>query len=255
MFFILSKILFHLLMPIVLLTLLLILILWLKDKRKKRKALLIAIIAFILLGNDFIVNEALLLWEHPPRLFKEVTDDYDAAIVLSGVTNIYKSPKDRIHMNKGADRVLHAARLYKLGKVRKIIISGGSGSITQKDASESQQLYETFLLCGVPHEDIILEAKSRNTYENALFTTELIKEKDLGKKHILVTSSFHMRRSEACFNKAGLYPDTFPVDYYSHDRMYTPDVLIIPNEGSMQKWRLLIHEIIGYITYKVAGYA
>ena len=57
-------------------------------------------------------------WEPPPKDFHSLPD-YEVGIILTGVTNIDKTPKDRTYFNKGADRVTHAVQLYKMGKIKK----------------------------------------------------------------------------------------------------------------------------------------
>jgi uncharacterized SAM-binding protein YcdF (DUF218 family) len=64
-----------------------------------------------------------------------------------------------------------------------------------------------------------------------------------------------MRRSRACFKEAGVQTTVFPVDYYSIDRSFYPNDLIIPSEKAFADWHILLREIIGYITYKLVGYA
>jgi Ca-activated chloride channel family protein len=44
----------------------------------------------------------------------------DIGIVLTGITNLHKNPKDRTYFNKGADRIYHAVMLYKMNKINKI---------------------------------------------------------------------------------------------------------------------------------------
>jgi uncharacterized SAM-binding protein YcdF (DUF218 family) len=256
MFFILSKTIYFILMPFTLLLILFLVAILSKKPLVKNKILLLIFVLFLFLGNAFISNEALLAWEEAPVPIQDMGKKYDAAIVLTGITNFNKSPKDRVYMNKGADRVLHTIQLYKEGYFEKIIISGGSGSLRHPELKESEDLKKIFMFCGIPDSAIIVENNSQNTRENALLSKEII-EKNFKKddRFLLITSAFHMKRSMACFQKVGLRPDAFPVDYYSHDRQFTLDVLLLPNEKSLHNWRVLIHEVIGYWVYKLQGYA
>ena len=56
---------------------------------------------------------------------------------------------------------------------------------------------------GVPAEAVVLEGKSRNTHENAIFTAAILKDKGW-RSVLLVTSAGHMRRAMAAFRKAGV---------------------------------------------------
>ncbi len=253
MFFYLSKILDFLLQPIVWILILMAIGLFWK-KREKRKFYLIAGFGLLLvLTNPFLINEAWLAWEKPPVPIKELPV-YDCGIVLTGITYGTKSPHDRVYFKKGADRIMHALLLYRKGLIKNILITGGSGAITQRYATEAEELKKILLQASVPDSVILVENKSRNTRENAIFTAELLKKHPDLKKNLLITSAFHMRRSEGCFKKAGLHPNIFPADFYSTDRMFHPEALLIPQEQVLAEWSILLHEIVGFLMYKIMGY-
>src|SRR5690349_5438644 len=114
MFFILSKILFYLVMPLTWVLVLLIYAWRTKNERSRKKALVVATSLLIFFTNPFIANQAWLLWEYPPTPYKQL-HTYDAAIILTGITSRDKSPHDRVYTNKGADRILQPLRLFKEG--------------------------------------------------------------------------------------------------------------------------------------------
>ena len=101
---------------------------------------------------------------------------------------------------------------------------------------------------------ILIEVKSRNTYENAKFSAELLSDLGIESNLLLSTSSTHMYRSALCFKKQGVNFDTFPVDQVSYNRELTLDTLFIPNAKTLQNWYDLIHEWLGIVSYKIAGY-
>lgn len=225
-------------------------------KHSKRRRLVLKVITGLLLffTNPFLLNEAWLAWEVPPApLTGSAT--YDVGILLTGITSKTKSPHDRVYLERGADRVFYALWLYKYKKIKKIIISGGSGSLQPVYGTEATELRTILLTGGVPAADILVEDKSRNTRENALFTAALLKQHPEMRSFILITSAFHMRRSLGCFAVVGVVTSSFPVDYYSTDRSYYPNKLIIPSEEAFAGWHLLLHELTGYITYKLLGYS
>jgi uncharacterized SAM-binding protein YcdF (DUF218 family) len=57
---------------------------------------------------------------------------------------------------------------------------------------------------------MILEDKSRNTWENAVFTHDLVKPKK-GEAWLLVTSAWHMPRSAGIFRRIGFDVVPYPV--------------------------------------------
>lgn len=204
-------------------------------------------------SNDFIANEVMLAWELEATPIAEIKREYEMGIVLTGVTSGYREPADRVYFQKGVDRVTHAVQLYKEGIIHKILISGGSGRLVSVELPEADELKKAFVLMGVPEQDLLLENQSRNTAESAREVKKILgptKASDC----LLITSAFHMRRSRACFAKAGIPMDTFTTDFYSHPRHYYPDVFLIPHVEAIMIWQKIIKEWVGMAAYKVAGY-
>lgn len=255
MFFILSKILYYLVMPASILTLCFLGFFFFRSPLWKKRSLYTGLVLFYLFTNVFVSNELLLWWEEAPKDYFELAPEYEVALVFTGMTNMYKSPKDRVHFNKGADRLMQAVHLYQQGRVKKIMLTGGSGQLLDDEVKEADLLYSVLMDCAVDPTDIILENQAMNTYQNALYSAQLLRENNIQGKVLLISSAFHMKRSAACLSKQNVDFDTFSVDFYSMDRSFTPDVLFIPNEEAFSRWRLLIHEICGYIVYKIVGYA
>ncbi len=255
MFFALSKILFYLVMPATWIAASLLYAVCTKNPRRKKAALYASLFLFLFFGNLAIVNIAMRSWEPAPVKISELPD-YELGIVLSGVVNLDMEPRDRVYFSKGADRVLHTVQLYKLGKLKKILITGGTGKLLGEKISETPELKKIFLLCGVPDSVLILETESRNTYENAIFSKHVIDSLNLTGKKLLITSAFHMPRSKGCFDKAGIVTDIFPVDFNaSQSTDWTPDVWLIPSEKAFINWYVLIREWLGSAMYRLAGYS
>ncbi|WP_229969317.1 YdcF family protein [Pontibacter harenae] len=240
-------------MPFLWVLVLLFLALFLKSAKWKRVSLATAVAILLVFSNPFLANEVWRAWEVDATPVAEVAN-HEIAVILSGVTGYREDMPDRIHTHKGADRFLHPLQLYRLGKVKRLLISGGSGYVTGNAVPEAEQIEKILLMAGVAEEDIITEANSRNTRENALNTAALLKDYPDWQQPLLVTSAFHMRRSRACFEKVGLQPIIYSTDFYSTPRRFTPDETIIPNVGAFEKWHLLIHEVTGFIVYKILGY-
>jgi uncharacterized SAM-binding protein YcdF (DUF218 family) len=254
MFFILSKTLYYLMMPLTWVLGIFLFALFTGSQCRRKRLLTAGIVLVWVLGNSFLVNEALLRWEIPPVPVARIQQPYDVAIVLTGITNSTKQPRDRTYFEKGADRIMHTLQLYKAGKVKKILITGGSASLSGQKQTEAGELATFLRMAGVPDQDVILEVQARNTRENALFSAPILKKRFPGQRYLLVTSAFHMRRAEGCFLKAGIQVDGFSTDFYTYQRSFTPDKWLLPSEGAFGKWGTLIHEMVGYLVYKVTGY-
>lgn len=203
--------------------------------------------------NPFIVNELLKLWEKDVKPVAQ-TAHHDIGIVLGGIIDIKPPTKDRIYFSGGADRLLQAIWLYDKGKIDKILITGGAAAVVGDKIPEAPMLKKFLLICGIPEDDIYVEAEARNTHENALFSSELIEKRAPDAELLLITSAFHMRRAEACFNKVNLEVTPFPVDYVSATRSFMPQQLFIPSADALGKWETLLHEIVGFLGYQLMGY-
>ena len=254
MFFLFSKLLDVVLLPTVWLVALLIAALVARQPRRQRQWLWAAFTLLLIGTSSAISNEAMLAWERPAVPLAVLPRRADAAVLLTGITQVDKSPHDRVYLGPGADRLTSALWLYRSGRVRRIIISGGSGAVLQKTHTEADELATLLRLAGVPNSAIIKEEKSRNTRENALFTNAIVVARPELDTLVLVTSAFHERRALGCFRKVGLHPIIFPAGFRSTDRRATPDYWLIPSPGALETWSLLLHEMAGWLTYKVLGY-
>ena len=178
---------------------------------------------------------------------------YKYAIVLGGVTSYYDNKSQLIGFNRSVDRLLQAVKLYKTGKVEKIVFSGGDATIFGDDYKEADIIKQYLKDIGLPEKDMIFENLSRNTYENATFVYRLLKPTSTD-NILIITSGFHMKRALGCFKKTGMNPDYIVADLYSGKRKFVPDHLLLPNTHTLDRWSMLFHEISGYLIYKIKGY-
>ena len=213
------------------------------------------LLLLLIFTNPWIVTKFLRVWEVPAYNAKTINTPYDVGIVMGGSMRYYDTNAGRVVYSSSVDRLLQALELYHDGHIRKILLTGGSGFVNFQDWKESGLIAKVLLKSGVKPEDIILENNSRNTYENAIMTVPILKAGNYGSRYLLITSATHMRRSLACFKKAGLNPDVFPVDVRSGVRMYTLDKIIQPDGDNLASWDSLIHEWVGMLMYKMMGYA
>jgi uncharacterized SAM-binding protein YcdF (DUF218 family) len=252
MFFYLSKLLAFILAPLLWVFILVISGLFIKEIKKKRRLYISSLLVLFFFSNPFLFNEAIRAWEIPPKKDSELSQVYEVGIVLGGIAN-YDLEYGRLKFNQSADRLFQGIDLYKKGKIKKILFTGGSGIITQPTLKEGLFIYTYMLSIGIPAADIILEKESKNTRENALFTKKLLR--DFPGNYLLITSAFHMRRATGCFRKVGIETTSYSTDQYGSPRSFLIDSLLIPNVEVLSGWTLLIHEITGFIVYKIVGYA
>jgi uncharacterized SAM-binding protein YcdF (DUF218 family) len=97
------------------------------------------------------------------------------------------------------DRLARAAELYHEGVARKIICSGGVGKYPPAEAEIEKQF---LLKAGVAEQDIIMEATSSSTAEQAMLIKQIC-DREGFKSIALVTSFYHEKRATFLFRGAG----------------------------------------------------
>jgi len=177
----------------------------------------------------------------------------DAIVVLGGHTAQHRDnwflPHHPATMRS---RVARAAELYQSARAPRIVVSGGS---LEGKASEARNMARLLRLRGVPESALLLENRSRTTYENVVFTHQVLR--DQGIVHpLLVTSALHMPRAMAVFGlQTGLTVIAAPV---------APQIRL-PDDQSLNIWlpdlhtlnasRSIIKEYAGLLLYWLRGWA
>ena len=186
-----------------------------------------------------------------PPVPAETSPQADAIVLLGG--GMCGNPKVSPYpeMNMAADRVWHAARLWKTGKAPVVISSGANDLFTTKP------LLKDF---GLPEEAILVENESRNTEENAKFVARFLAERrgtaaDGAKpKVLLVTSAFHMRRAKFMFERYAPELDVVaaPCDHEALQACAQPWHVkeFFPGGEPLMRNGYIVKEIVGYYGYK-----
>jgi uncharacterized SAM-binding protein YcdF (DUF218 family) len=159
--------------------------------------------------------------------FRNVRSDApaDAAVVLgAAVWSSDVSPVFR-------ERINHGINLYRKGKVRKLIFTGGQGNPGEPTESSAARKYA--LKNGVPAQDILIEEKSHNTFENIVYAKQLADSHGI-KRVLIVSDPLHMKRAMTMTSDVGLNAEPSP----------TPSTLY---QGLGSQMSLLAHETYYYI--------
>ena len=251
MFFVLSKILRFLVYPVPLGFLALLGIVIFYHCRWARKGLLVVLALFYGLSIPYTANH-FMHWLEVPRVdAKTLRPPYDAVIVLSGMLSTPLAQQGYIEFSEAADRMLAGITLVQQGLGKTLLVSGGSGNLFDQHTSEARLLQVFALQLGLSADQVLVEASSRNTYENALHTANMLRAHQLHHT-VLITSALHMRRAMAAFHRQGIFPDTYPVDYRATD-IVTP-FSFVPSAACLEKVTAVLHELIGILAYRVQGY-
>ncbi|MBE7412895.1 MAG: YdcF family protein [Leptospiraceae bacterium] len=189
--------------------------------------------------------------DYPPKEIQSI-HPAEAIVVLGGMINILVKHQSKIELGESVERLTESALLWKAKKAKYILITGGSGILFFQGKSEAELAKKFLISIGVDEKFILTEEKSRNTIENALYTFQILQEKKIN-KIILVTSAFHLKRSEALFKKVGFEVETFPTDYKSLLPVLNWET-VIPTISALGTTSIAIKEWIGIFVYRFQKY-
>jgi len=255
MFFILSKLLAFLLKPLLLIGFLAIYALLTKHKQRRRRAQILLLGLLFLFTNPWIINECAKSWEIGRVRPQDIGQPYEVGILLGGYIDFEANAPDSVLAVSRGNRLLTALALYKTGKVKRLLLSGGSGRLLgEVEAPEANAAADYLEHVGVPDSAILIENESRNTFENARFSRQLLDSLQPGAHCLLITSAWHERRAAACFWKAGVDCQPFGTDYFSEKSNGNVLRWLQPDYEALMKWEMLMKEWIGWWMYKGKGY-
>ncbi len=175
----------------------------------------------------------------------------DGIIMLGGAVNPpITADRGDPSVNDAAERVLAFADLVRRHPGARAVFTGGSGRLLAQDLKEDGSIRAALLQAGIPEGRVIYETDSRNTWENAVFSRDLVSPRP-GERWLLVTSAMHMPRSVGIFRKIGWEVVPYPVDYRTrHDaRPYARFEL----DRNLPTLDDAVREWIGLLSYRLMG--
>ncbi|TIO07888.1 YdcF family protein [Mesorhizobium sp.] len=254
MFYYLSKVFWLLVQPLNLSIVLLLAGLLAAMVGRRRLAATGSLLAFLILGlsawtplGAMMLNPLEERFPRPP-----LPEKVDGIVVLGGgLEGAVNVVRGGYELNASGDRFVEAAILARRFPMAKLVISGGPSGLMLADEGDATTAPRLLTAFGVSADRLILEDKSRSTYENALFTKKLVAPKP-GETWLLVTSAFHMPRAKALFDKAGFATVPWPVDYRTSGKdgigLFRDDP-----SGSLQTTTTAVREWIGLVAYWLSG--
>ena len=134
-------------------------------------------------------------------------------IILGGAANADAWPQTELaSLNEAAERMTEGAALALRLREVPVVFTGGNGNLVLDVPPEADVARRLLVALGIEERRIVLESRSRTTFENAIFTKAILNPKP-GDRWLLITSAWHMPRSVGCFRKAGFDVTAWPVDY------------------------------------------
>lgn len=250
MLFVLSKILWALIRPDLLLPVINVIGLVLTASRWRRTGWWITtlsaslLLAVALLPTDDWLTAPLEDRFPPPY---SMPARVDGIIALGGAINLERSVSHGIpSLNEEAERLTTFIELARLYPSAKLVFTSGSASLFGDHAKEADIAKTLFADLGMDTTKIIFERASRNTFENAVFSKRLAQPKP-GETWLLITSAWHMPRAVGIFRQAGWPVVPWPVAYKTGGG-YDPGLI-----NHLADVDRAVHEWVGLVVYRLLG--
>ena len=253
--FYIAKVTNYLLEPLYILSFfLLILILLLLFTNSKKLTIFFGkflLILFLFFGYIPLSNFLLNKIEDFIKSSKYPVQQLTGVIVLGGSFDhkLVSQERNEVLLNSSAERLTKALEVYRKNQKLLILFSGFASELKPRGWSESDMAKKFFLEHGVRSENLIFENKSRNTFENIIYSKDIIKSSK--GTWGLITSASHMPRSYFAFKKQGLVLEPLSVDY----RTGTSSIFWINFDikKGLENWNIILHEVVGISYYKITG--
>jgi uncharacterized SAM-binding protein YcdF (DUF218 family) len=230
------------------LALLVVLVFW--RRRWARKLLFVTISGIIVLHNGLVGHWLRYPLEsrYTPLTNPRDAGHYDVIVVLTSASipagGLLPFPTIDEHMFRRLDE---AWRLYRI-QPKPIIVSGGHVNPFTPDRNENKIACDYLIRWGVPQHHVLGEVKSRDTFESALETAKLLKQKGW-KRYLLVTSAVHMPRSMLVFSAKAPEPIPAPGDFTLRQEELSP-LDFAPTVSAARAIALSLHEYLGFANYR-----
>lgn len=225
----------------------------------RRKALIWVGLAILWLGSTPLVGDFVMRaaegWAE--RDLAVNASEADAIVVLSASHT--QVPGDaEVSEWSDPDRFFGGVALYKAGKAPLLVFTRGWAPWHLDTSPEADVMLQFARELGIPADRLLSTGKVVNTADEACAVAALLKgidESPLDKatrpRILLVTSAFHMRRAQLLFERAGLEPLPFPVDFQVSARVRIGPLDFLPNAGSLAQTEMALREVYGILFYRV----
>jgi len=175
----------------------------------------------------------------------------DAIVVLGGDVGIPVSPRTESQLH--GNRLLHGFRLLEADKAPLILLTGGN--VFAQEGLQGEAVYGKAILAdwGIPKDAIMIETKSRNTHQNAIYSLETLRGQGID-RILLVTNAFHMPRAAAVFRHVGF--EVIPSSSSLSVTDYRQPKLLDwwPSLSNLGKAQAVLREKLGLFVYRFRGW-
>lgn len=213
-------------------------------RRLGRGLALAALLLLIVLSSPYLAWPLIeaAQWPEPPPTPEQLRAAKAQAIVVLGAGTLRDIPDygDTVNSNSLV-RLRHAARVQRWTQLP-LVVSGGSPRGTSVGELMARILREEV---GVPV--ALVDDKSLNTYENALYSWRLLQPRGLT-RIILVTEAMHMPRAVEVFRQMGFEVVPAATHYVAPMISF---YAFTPRLETLNRSWLALHELIGRCWYRL----
>ena len=224
---------------------------------KKKYWLYKAFFLLIFFSNGVVSHSLLRIIEKPWERFEiAYLQNADGIVVLSGGLHSPLGDSKIVEWND-PDRFLAGIEIYKSGKAKNLIFTGGINLSSPDLPLEGDFYIQEAISLGVPIKHLSTTNSVYNTLQEAKEVKKLLNKKIIANSQriILVTSAFHMKRAKKVFERQGISVQAYPVDFKSSknsfSKIITNPLNWIPNSSDLNKSSFVIREILGRLFYKI----
>lgn len=247
MFFVLSKLLLFLLSPVYWIVLFAVVAYFTKRQGLKKTFSILALVTFIIFSSPILIDQFARWWDVPRTVLPE-DKTFSCAILLGGFSSEDYNGDE--YFNGTSDRFIQAVKLKSNGTVSHVLVTGGSSKLLPTDFREGDWVAMQLAEFKFADTSIIKENRSRNSFENAVYSKQILDSLQLPPPYILVTSAFHMRRALFIYRRMGVDVIPYPANYFAGmSRLEIKDIL--PNLGVLGTWEMYLKELAGYAVYYI----
>ena len=216
---------------------------------KKRTGALILLLSIVLLYGVSIFPTANFLCYYLEKDYinnpAAIDNNIDVIVVLGNAAKDINALKNTFPTEGTSARVLHAVEVYNKNPVKNFVCSGkGAGKISE--AAVMARLAQNL---GIPKEKIKTEAKSNNTWENAAELNKMFANKNISVG--IVTSAYHMKRSEKEFKKYFDNVIPLPANYLYSSPTKLSVIKYMPQTKPLNKTATAVREIFARLWYSI----
>jgi uncharacterized SAM-binding protein YcdF (DUF218 family) len=228
--------------------------LW-RRRPERRGGLVLLTVGFALLTLYFMPLNAYWLSraleaKHPPIAHRP--KDVQAIVVLAGGLRAPDAQGLPFQPSESTlYRCLRGLEMYRQGPPCPVFVSGGRISPENADPSCAQVMRDFLEHSGVASADLVVEEESQSTYENAVATARLLKERGI-RKILLVTDGLHLHRAVLCFEAQGLEVVPCGCSYRARALRWSATELM-PTTHAAQGVRAALYEYVALLVYTWQG--